>query len=140
MARRTTPPPQVGYSPRSRIDKLGVKPDMRVAVLAVDDPSFLPELRQRTADIVEGRAGRQRDMIVFAVEREAELSRLDVLRRAIVPDGAIWVVWPKGRKPLTEDVIRRAAIARDLVDIKVMAFSERLSALKLVIPVALRPR
>jgi hypothetical protein len=140
VTRRPPPPPKVGYSTRSRIDKLGVKEHMRVSVLGVDDPSFLPELRQRTADVSEGRAGRNRDMIVFGAEREAALARLDALRAAIVPNGAIWVVWPKGQKHITEDTIRRAALARDLVDVKVMAFSERLSALKLVIPVARRPR
>ena len=133
-------PARAGYSPRSRIDKLGVKQGMRVSVLAVDDPSFLPELRHRTGDISEGRAGRGRDLIVLGATREADLARLETLKAAIAPDGAIWVVWPKGLNPFTEDVIRRTALARGLVDVKVMAFSERLSALKLVIPVAQRPR
>ena len=133
-------PPRVGYSPRSRIDKLGVKEGMRVSVLAVDDPSFLPELRHRTGDVSEGRAGRGRDLIVLGATREADLARLATLKAAIAPNGAIWVVWPKGRKPFTEDVIRGAALARGLVDVKVMAFSETLSALKLVIPVAQRPK
>ena len=57
-----------------------------------------------------------------------------------MPAGAIWVVWPKGRKELREDDVRNAAKAQGLVDIKVMSFSETLSALKLVIPVAERPK
>ena len=47
-------------------------------------------------------------------------------------------MWPKGRPELREDDIRRAALAIDLVDVKVAAFSATHSALKLVIPVAKR--
>jgi hypothetical protein len=49
-------------------------------------------------------------------------------------------LWPKGRKELREDDVRAAAKAQGLVDVKVMSFSATLSALKLVIPVALRPK
>ena len=38
-------------STRSRIDKLGVKPGAKIAIVGVDDPDFLKELRQRTSDI-----------------------------------------------------------------------------------------
>ena len=48
------------------------------------------------------------------------------------------MLWPKGQKRLTEGMIRDAALAQGLVDIKVAAFSETLSALKLVIPIARR--
>ncbi|HEY2980381.1 MAG TPA: hypothetical protein VGJ22_04300 [Anaerolineales bacterium] len=47
-------------------------------------------------------------------------------------------VWTKGRKEFREDDIRAFALAHDLVDVKVMAFSETLSGLKLGIPVAKR--
>ena len=40
--------------------------------------------------------------------------------------------------PTTEDDVRAAAFEADLVDVKVIAFSETLSALKLVIPLAKR--
>ena len=59
---------------------------------------------------------------------------------AIAEDGAIWAVWTKGQKALTETHVRDAAKAQGLVDVKVMSFSPELSALKLVIPVALRAK
>ena len=100
-------PARAGYSPRSRIDKLGVKQGMRVSVLAVDDPGFLPELRHRTGDISEGRAGRGRDLIVLGATREADLARLETLKAATVlptaavqqgPDGAfVYVVGGEDR-------------------------------------------
>ncbi len=130
--------PAAGYSKRSRLDKLGVRPGMRVALVGLDDPAFLRELRERTADIAAGRPRRDTAMILFAVDRPAPLRRLATLQRALRRDGAIWVVWPKGRDGIKEGMIRAAALAHGLVDVKVMAFSETLSGLKLVIPLARR--
>ena len=70
----------------------------------------------------------------------ADLDRLTTYREAIAEDGAIWVVWIKGQKSLTETHVRDAAKAQGLVDVKVMSFSDQLSALKLVIPRAQRTR
>jgi hypothetical protein len=131
-------PPTVGYSKRSRLDKLGVKPGMRVALVGLDDAAFRRELRERTDDIAEDRPRKDTEMILLAVDGPAPLERLAALQRSIRRDGVIWVVWPKGQPHIKEDMIRRSAIAQGLVDIKVMAFSETLSGLKLVIPVAKR--
>jgi len=127
-----------GYSKRPRLDKLGVKPGMRVGVLGLADAAFRRELSTRTTDVTEGRVKRDSDIVFLALDAPAGLARLTALQRAIKPDGAIWVLWPKGRKQLTENMVRDAALARGLVDIKVAAFSETLSALKLVTPVAHR--
>ena len=129
---------QVGYSQRSRLDKLGVKPAMRVAVLGVAERDFLPELKERTSDIATARPRKDSAMIFFAVEGASPLKRLATLQRSIRRDGAIWVLWPKGQKHINEDMVRGAALEHGLVDIKVVAFSERLSGLKLVFPVAKR--
>jgi len=77
-------------------------------------------------------------LIVLGVTTRRDLGRLEVALRSLDRDGAVWVVWPKGRRELTEDHIRAAALEAGLVDVKVMAFSTALSALKLVIPVAKR--
>ena len=130
--------PTVGYSKRSRLDKLGVKPGMREALVGLDDAAFLRELRQRTDDVTGGAPRKETEMILFAVDGPSPLKRLAALQRAIVRNGAIWVVWPKGQAHIKEDMIRASAIAQGLVDIKVIAFSEALSGLKLVIPVAKR--
>jgi hypothetical protein len=54
----------------------------------------------------------------------------------------IWISWPKkaAKTPtdITEDVVRRFALERGLVDVKVCAVDEVWSGLKLVIPVAQR--
>ena len=77
-------------------------------------------------------------LIVLGVTTRRDLGRLEVALRSLDRDGAVWVVWPKGRRELTEDHIRAAALEAGLVDVKVMAFSTALSALMLVIPVAKR--
>jgi hypothetical protein len=74
------------------------------------------------------------------VRGDLEPAALGGTRAAIAPDGAIGVVWPKGRPALKEDHVRSAAALAGLVDVKVAAFSATHSALKLVIPVKNRPR
>jgi len=128
----------VGYSKRPRLDKLGVEPGMRVSILGVADAAFRRELATRTREVSEGRARRDSALVFYGVDDARRLARLAALRGQIARDGAIWVVWPKGRKHISENMIRDAALAAGLVDIKVVAFSETLSGLKLVIPVAQR--
>lgn len=131
-------PTRAGYSKRSRLDKLGVKRGMRVALLRVEDDGIVRELKSRTQDLALARPKKDSDMILAGFDDASELGRLATLRKAIKPNGAIWAVWPKGQKRIGETAIRAAALAHDLVDVKVMAFSETLSGLKLVIPVAKR--
>lgn len=125
-------------NPRGRLDKLGVKPGMRVAVLGLDDEAFLAELRARTDEVATARPAKGTAIVVVAMKAAADLKRLAVLRKAIEPDGMIWVVWPKGVKAFREDDVRAAGPAAGLVDVKVMSFSDTLSGLKMVVPKALR--
>ena len=64
-----------------------------------------------------------------------QLERLAGLRASIKKNGAIWVVWPKGGPGLREDDVRNHGRTIGLVDVKVVSFSDRLSALKMMIPV-----
>ena len=125
---------QAGYSKRSRLDKLGVKPGARIAVVGLEDAGFLAELRGRTSAVTSGRVPKAADLIFIYMDRTADLPRLEKARRAIAPNGAVWVIWPKGRKAFREDDVRSFGPTAGLVDIKVVAFSETLSGLKLVVP------
>ena len=69
-----------------------------------------------------------------------DLAQLRGLREAIQPAGGIWVVWPKGGKVFREDDVRAAGPDAGLVDVKVVSFSDSLSGLKMVIPVAQRKK
>jgi hypothetical protein len=126
-----------GYSERSRLDKLGVKEGMRVCVLRLDDPDFQRELESRQT-VQSKSAGKDTDMIFLHVHKKGELRRLATLEKSMQRNGAIWVLWSKGQPELKAGDVRKAALESGLVDIKVAAFSEELSGLKLVIPVARR--
>ena len=119
------------------LDKLGVKPGMQVGVQALTDQDFLMELRDR-AD-VDAELGRtELDIILFGAEAAGELDGLAPLRARIRRNGAIWVIYPKGVKHITQRDVMEAAKAASLVDVKVVSFSATHTGLKLVIPVALR--
>jgi len=121
--------------PRSRIDKLGVKPGMRVAVVGTFDKELFAELAARTSDVTKGKPRADTDVVIVAMAQAADLPRLSSLRQAIKKNGAIWVVWPKGRKEFREDDVRAYGPNAGLVDVKVMSFSDTLSGLKMMIPV-----
>ncbi|MFZ5854720.1 MAG: hypothetical protein ACOYXS_09505 [Chloroflexota bacterium] len=128
-------------STRPLLDKLGVRPGARVALVGVADPAFRALLAERTSSVLEGLPRATSDLVFLAADAGPDLAVLGRLRRAIAPDGAIWVVSAKGRSATLRDrEVIAAARAAGLVDNKVVAFSGTHTALRLVIPVAERPR
>ena len=84
------------------------------------------------------------DEVVSRLRRhEAELRRLERLKRSLKPAGAIWVIRPKalpsGTK-VSERAVMAAGKAAGLVDVKVVGFSATHTAEKFVIPVKDRAR
>ena len=123
-------------NPPSLLDKLGVKPDMRVAVVGVDDESFLDALARRTSDIAYKTPRKSTEIIFFGAAQVADLARLAKLRDYLTPAGAIWVVHTKGKGAAFKDVdVFAAARKAGLVDVKVASFSTTHTAEKLVVPV-----
>jgi hypothetical protein len=127
-----------GEDPRSRIDKLDVKPGSRVAVISVRDAAFVEELRDRARRVALRVQGSDYDLIFYRADKPAALDRLRDLSGRIVPNGAVWVITPRGRPEIGHDTIVRAAKAAGLIDVKTARFSETHTALKLMIPRALR--
>jgi hypothetical protein len=123
--------------PKGLLDKLGVKEGQNVVVLGIDEPAFAKELKARGVT-VGSKLKRETDLVFLGLASQADLKRLAAARNSIAPAGGVWAVWPKGRPALTEDHVRAEAKKAGLVDIKVAAFSDTLSALKLVIPKASR--
>ncbi|MEA2587192.1 MAG: hypothetical protein QOH66_119 [Actinomycetota bacterium] len=122
--------------PKPVIDKLGVKPRMRVALVDVDDDRFRAQLAER-AEVAEG-LPQDCDLIFVGGPERAALARLTALQHHLKPDGALWVLRPKGSPDITEMQVLDAGRAAGLVDTKVVAFSSALTAEKFVIPVARR--
>ena len=124
-------------SPKSRIEKLGVKPGLRVSVLGVVDPTFIDELTAAGADVsMRGRKGS--DQIYVAVESSKDLERFKTALPSLTPDGAIWAIRRKGLADASEAATMAAGKAVGLVDVKVARFSETHTAEKFVRPVAAR--
>lgn len=126
-------------TPRSLLDKLGVSPGMRIAVLGVKDADFLQQLRERVPE-VDGRVAAGTDLVLLAAESTADLRPLARLRERLQPAGAIWVVHRKGKEATLRDVeVFAAAREAGLVDNKVVSFSATHTAERLVIPKSQRP-
>ena len=121
--------------PPSRLQKIGVKPEWRVSALGVADAPFLRELEGAVAHLSIGRVVKECDAIFFGVTKEAELTRLDTLKASLKPNGALWIIRPKGRPEISERATMAAGKAAGLVDVKVVGFSPTHTAEKFVIPV-----
>ena len=122
------------------LDKLGVRPGFRVAVIDIDDPSIRPLLAERTPDLTEGWPEPETDVVLFGAESREALEPLEALAGRIRSNGAIWVVSRKGKEATLRDVeVIDAARAAGLIDNKVASFSASHTALRLVIPRNLRP-
>lgn len=123
------------------LDKLGVRPGARVAVLGVDDADFRALLADRTPDVTDGEPLPDTDLVFLAADSTAALAGLATLADRLRPNGAIWVISRKGKAATLRDVeVMAAAKAAGLVDNKVASFSATHTALRLVIPLARRPR
>ena len=121
------------YADRPLLDKLGIKPGMRVAVVGVEDASFMADLSARTSDITLGEPLSETDAIFLNVEGPDDVRRLNDLRRLIKPNGAVWAVFRKGREQFNENDVLRIGLESGLVDVKVVRFSDTHTALKVVI-------
>jgi hypothetical protein len=128
--------------PKSLADKLGIKPGMRIAVALpdarIDPDEFLRPLRERTDDVTFGEPNPETDLVFFEADSVPELAALGALRGSLKPNGGIWVVSPKGDPSIRDVDVIQAAKDAGLVDLKVVRWSETHTALRLVVPRALR--
>jgi hypothetical protein len=116
-------------NPKSRLEKLGVKPGMRTAILGVDDPDIADELTHAAAPPIKQLS--ELDILFYAADSAEELARIAELIPALAPRGALWIVSRKGKAATIKDVdVMAAAKAHGLVDNKVCAFSDTLTALR----------
>lgn len=132
-----------GYSGRPLAAKLGFRAGQSVGY--VNPPENFDELLGELPEGVRVRsqlAGPLDLIVCFCTERRVFEQRLTSLRRAMAPDGALWIAWPKrsSKVPttMTEDVIRAVALPTGLVDNKVCAIDDTWSGLRLVIRKELR--
>jgi hypothetical protein len=135
-----------GYSGTPLVKKLGIKPGHRLALLHAptgfdatlgalpEDVTFAEELKDEFFNVV----------VLFVPNRAALLKEFARTSRRLVPDGGLWVAWPKKAAKvatdLTEDAVRKIGLDVGLVDNKVCAMDETWSGLRFVIRLQDRPK
>jgi len=126
-----------GYSGTPLAQKLGLK-DGHVVTIVNEPKGFRALLDVGNDEVVFKQSLRNPlDIVIVFVTEEAEMrTRRDLLAKAIFPDGAIWVAWPKkaSKVPtdITEDTVREVFLPHGLVDNKVCAIDETWSGLRVV--------
>jgi hypothetical protein len=127
-----------GYSGTPLAKKLGIKAGANICLSHA--PKDYGGLVAPLPDGVRlvGRVSEATDLIHIFVTRRKDLeSGLKSTLKAMRPDAAVWVSWPKKASgvatDITEDTIRDVALPMGLVDIKVCAVDDIWSGLKLVV-------
>jgi hypothetical protein len=130
-------PPREGksqVSTRPLLDKLGVTPDSRVALVGDFPDWFRVLLMQRVRELSERAPSHEVELVFLMADSVEELAVLTQLRRAIVANGAVWIVSRKGKAAtLRHADVLAAALEAGLVDNKVVSFSDTQTSLRLVI-------
>lgn len=126
-----------GYSKRSLVEKLGIRPGDKVHLSnsppdyiktlgSLPDKAVLAKTLQAPCDFIQFFT-REKD------ELEAEFPRL---KKNLSKDGMLWISWPKGaskiKTDVNESVAREVGLKNGLVDVKVCAVDDVWSGLKFV--------
>lgn len=117
-----------------------MKPGSGLALWAAP-PGFEPALGELPPGVKVTPLGRAKgpfDVVVAFFTRERDFAeRLPKLEQVLAQNGGLWIAWPKRASgvvtDMTEDVVRKHALPRGLVDNKVCAIDETWSGLRLVI-------
>ncbi len=124
--------------PKTRSEKLGVKANEAVCLVGEFDGDFLAELSSCTKNVTSGKVAGAPDLIFFAAESSKELSQVAKLAKNLKDRAALWIVYPKGQKEITENDVLAAGRKAGLKDVKVVGFSPTHTALKFVTPLSRR--
>jgi len=124
--------------PKTRIEKIGVKPDAKVSLLGSFDAEFLDELKSLTGSVTKDKIPSNSDTIFLAADSLKTLSGVTKIAKSLKGAAALWIVYPKGQKTITENDVIAAGRKEGLKDVKVVGFSSTHTALRFCIPVAKR--
>lgn len=124
--------------PKTRIEKLGIKPGETVALIGSIENQFLDEIKTQGALVSRGGTRAGVSAIFLAAKSSTDLSRIAKLANSLKGAAALWIVYPKGRKAITENDVLAAGRKCGLKDLKVVGFSATHTALKFVLPLKQR--
>ncbi len=120
--------------PPSRSQKLGIKPEVKIALAGSFDPAFSAEVRGQLATVESG------DLVFLALESAGDLGSLSDVVRRMSATAALWIIYPKGTQAIREIEVIGGGRAAGLTDIKVVSFSPTHTGLKFVRPKAVREK
>jgi hypothetical protein len=124
--------------PKSRAEKLGVKSGMQVSLIGKFDAEFQKELGVATKNLSSGKVAAESELIFLAIESTGELGDVPKIAKSVKGATGLWIVYPKGKKEITENDVIGAGRKTGLKDVKVVGFSPTHTALKFVLPVEKR--
>jgi hypothetical protein len=119
-------------NPRSRAQKLGLGPGMKVAALGPIEPDALLEIADVTGAPPSRRLRRAVDLVLLSIDDARGLAAMARVRAALAPGGALWVLWPKGRRDLAHEHVAAAGRAAGFSQTKSLGFSDLRTALRFV--------
>jgi len=120
--------------PKSRAEKLGVKSAMQVSLIGGFDSDFQKELRGATKNVSGGKIAADSGLIFVGIESAEGLAAVAKLAKSVKGAMGLWIVYPKGKKEITETDVIAAGRKTGLKDVKVVGFSRTHTALKFVLP------
>jgi SLT domain-containing protein len=103
-------------------------------VVASSLPELLAELDARDVQHVE----RDADIVFLDVADAAGLRGARAAWSRVAEGGAMWIVYPRGSRAVTQNEVLAAGRALGLLDVKVIRFSDTHTALRFVAPRARR--
>ena len=135
--------PSAGYSGTPLLDKLGIKPAMKILLL--NEPAdYFALLGTEVRDQLCKKTDTPDLVHLFVVKNKIFEGEMKKLQQLCKKNSSliIWVSWYKKSAKIptdiTEDTIRNYALKNNLVDVNVCAVSDIWSGLKLVVPLSKR--
>jgi hypothetical protein len=127
----------VGYSRKSLVQRLGIKPGFNLAILHAPDhyDKTLGEL-PKNVTITRELTGQLDFVQVFARSIKALEEVFPRIRKPLKQNGMVWISWPKSssgvKSSLNENAVREIGLKNGLVDVKVCAIDNVWSGMKFV--------
>jgi hypothetical protein len=129
----------IDYSHRSVVQKLGIRPDDRVEVVGDVGSGMRRDVKEATGRGLV-RSGRLDGAIVLVESLDEAAEVLDSYRPRLRDDGYLWLItWKRGHDAYINQMhLVPGAKERGLIDNKTCSIDNERSAIRFVIPRALR--
>ncbi len=109
--------------PKTRLEKLGIKPNAAVSLVGDFAADFLAELHAQTKNVSNGKVAADTEWIFFTADSAKDLSQVPKFAKSLKGAAALCIVYPKGQKQITENDVLAAGRKSGLKDVKVVGFS-----------------